>query len=156
MTIRASQRVSRASVSVNGRIIGQIGAGMLVLATVEAADTDADVQWTAAKLAGMRIFPNADKYFDLDLLQTKGQMLLVSNFTVAAETSKGRRPSLSSAAPPKKGREFFDKLVAAVCALGVPVETGEFGADMEVELVNNGPATFIVRSSPEQKGHKQE
>jgi D-tyrosyl-tRNA(Tyr) deacylase len=145
------QRVSRASVSVNGRIVGQIGAGMLVLAAVEAADTDADVQWTAAKLVGLRIFPNADKAFDLDLVQIKGQMLLVSNFTVAAETSKGRRPSLSNAAPPEKGRAYFDKLVAAVRALGVPVETGEFGADMQVELANDGPATFVLQSCSEQK-----
>jgi len=140
------QRVTRASVTVAGRTVGQIGPGMLVLAAVEAADTDAEITWTANKLATLRIFRNADKHFDLDLLQAKGQMLLVSNFTVAAETAKGRRPSLSNAAPPERGREMFDKLVAAVRGLGVPVETGEFGADMLVELANDGPVTFIVET----------
>ncbi len=140
------QRVTRASVTVEGRLITQIGPGLLVLAAVEAADTDAELHWTANKLATLRIFRNADKHFDLDLLQTKGQMLLVSNFTLAAETAKGRRPSLSSAAPPERARELFDKLVAAVRALGIPALTGEFGAHMLVELANDGPATFIVES----------
>jgi D-tyrosyl-tRNA(Tyr) deacylase len=140
------QRVSRASVTVSGRILSQIGPGMLVLAAVEAADTDPEIQWTAGKLATLRIFPNAGKNFDLDLLQSKGQMLLVSNFTVAAETATGRRPSLSNAAPPDRAREMFDKLLAAVRALGIPVQTGEFGADMLVELANDGPVTFIVET----------
>jgi len=140
------QRVTSAKVTVANEIVGQIERGMLVLASVEVTDTDAEMLWTAAKLAGLRIFQNADKYFDHDVKQINGSILLVSNFTVAAETSKGRRPGLSNAAPPELARGLFDKLVEAVKAQGVPVQTGRFGAEMAVELVNDGPATFIIRS----------
>jgi D-aminoacyl-tRNA deacylase len=142
------QRVLSAKVTVAGEVTGQISRGMLVLAAVETADTDADIQWTAQKLATLRIFqnPEADKYFDLDVKQISGSILLVSNFTVAAETAKGRRPGLSGAASPDQGRIMFDKLIDAVRAQGVPVETGRFGAEMAVELINDGPATFIVQT----------
>ncbi len=124
---------------------------MLVLAAVEAEDTEADVEWMAGKLLTLRIFRNGEKHFDLDLGQIGGGsgILLVSNFTVAAETAKGRRPSLANAAPPERGREVFEQLLAAVrrqAAGKLAVETGEFGAMMEVELVNDGPVTFIVES----------
>jgi D-tyrosyl-tRNA(Tyr) deacylase len=146
--IAVVQRVTSAKVTVAGEVVGAISRGMVVLASVETADTDAQITWMAAKLAGLRIFQNADKYFDLDIKQISGGMLLVSNFTVAAETGKGRRPGLSNAAPPEQARILFDTFVEALRAQGVQVETGRFGAEMSVEIVNDGPATFIVRSEP--------
>jgi D-tyrosyl-tRNA(Tyr) deacylase len=141
------QRVSQASVTVEGNIVGQIGPGMLVLAAVQREDTSADIAWTAAKLAGLRIFRSGEKHFDLDVKQSGGSVLLVSNFTVAANTRYGRRPSLDGAASPEMGQKLFDELVKAVAASGVGVATGQFGADMKVELVNDGPTTFLVNST---------
>ncbi|HUO07130.1 MAG TPA: D-aminoacyl-tRNA deacylase [Phycisphaerae bacterium] len=149
--IAVVQRVSRGEVTVGEETVGQIGQGLVVLASVHADDTDADVEWTANKLATMRIFSNGDKYFDLDVQQVKGAILLVSNFTVAADTRSGRRPSLSAAAPPEMGRKVFDDLVARVRGLGVAVETGRFGAEMKVEIDNAGPVTFIVDSREARK-----
>jgi D-tyrosyl-tRNA(Tyr) deacylase len=97
-------------------------------------------------LAGLRIFANGQRNFDRDVTEIGGSILLVSNFTVAADARKGRRPSLDSAADPGIGREKFDQLTAAVRALGVTVETGQFGADMKVSLVNDGPVTFLLDS----------
>lgn len=145
--IAVVQRVTEAKVDVDGETVGRIGAGLLVLAAVHRTDTDADVAWTANKLAGLRIFRNGDKYFDADVKQVGGSILLVSNFTVAAATREGRRPSFSAAAETEMGRTLFDKLVDAVRALGVPVETGKFGAEMLVSLANDGPVTVIVDSS---------
>jgi D-tyrosyl-tRNA(Tyr) deacylase len=145
--IAVVQRVSDASVVVEGETVGKIGSGLVVLAAVHRTDTDADVAWTANKLAGLRIFRNGDKYFDADVRQVGGSILLVSNFTVAADTRGGRRPSFIAAAETERGRELFDQLVAAVRALGVPVETGRFGADMLVSIVNDGPVTVIVDST---------
>ncbi len=147
--IAVVQRVLRGRVTVGGEVVGEIGVGIVVLAAVEVGDTEKDVAWMAGKLATMRIFRNgadAEKYFDWDVKQAGGSSLLVSNFTVAAETGSGRRPSLSNAAGPEKGREMFEKLVAGVRALGVEVETGRFGADMLVEMVNDGPVTLVVES----------
>lgn len=146
--IAVVQRVLQASVSVEGEVIGRIGAGMCVLAAVEAADSEAEIQWMAGKLATFRIFRGQGKHFDQDIKQIGGSILLVSNFTVAAETAKGRRPSLSGAAPPQAAEGLFNRLLTAVRAQGVPVETGRFGASMMVEITNDGPATFIVKSSP--------
>ena len=145
--IAVVQRVAEASVVVEGETVGRIGPGLLVLAAVHRADTAADVTWTANKLAGLRIFRNGDKYFDADVKQVGGSILLVSNFTVAANTREGRRPSFIAAAETERGRELFDQLVDAVRGLGVPVETGRFGADMLVSLVNDGPVTVIVDST---------
>lgn len=145
------QRVLEGRVIVDGRTVGEIGPGMVVLAAVEKDDTSVDIDWTAAKLVGLRIFRSDDgaKHFDRDVTQVDGGILLVSNFTVAGETKKGRRPSLERAAPPDRGRELFDAFVAAVRkAAGdqIRVAIGEFGADMKVELVNDGPVTFVVES----------
>lgn len=140
------QRVTQASVIVDQRIVGQIGRGMLVLAAVHRDDTDADVAFTAGKLVSLRIFPAGEKNYDLDVREIAGAILLVSNFTVAASTRHGRRPSLDAAASPETGRVIFDKLVAAVRQSGVKVETGEFGAHMRVSLDNDGPVTFLVDS----------
>ncbi len=140
------QRVTEASVSVDGKIVGQIGPGMVVLAAVQNDDTATDIEWTAQKLVGLRIFRNGGKHFDLDVKQSGGSILLISNFTVAANTRYGRRPSLDGAASPEDGRTLFEALLKAVAAAGVSTQTGEFGADMKVELINDGPVTFLVDS----------
>jgi D-aminoacyl-tRNA deacylase len=140
------QRVTEAQVSISGQVFGRIGPGMLVLAAVERGDTPADAQWVASKLVGLRIFRAGDKHFDIDVKQSGGSGLLVSNFPVAAATRKGRRPSFDPAADPADAERIFDDLVRAVQALGVQVETGQFGADMQVTSTNDGPATFVVQS----------
>jgi D-tyrosyl-tRNA(Tyr) deacylase len=140
------QRVKEAKVVVAGETVGQISHGLLVLAAVRKADTRADFQWMAGKLATLRIFRNGDKHFDLDVSQVAGSILLVSNFTVAADARKGRRPSLDNAAPPAEAEGLFNEFVDLVRATGVPVQTGRFGASMEVSLVNDGPSTFILDS----------
>jgi D-aminoacyl-tRNA deacylase len=140
------QRVSEASVTVDGQIISRIGPGLLVLAAVHAEDQSEDITWTAKKLASLRIFPDGERNFDRDVTQIGGSILLVSNFTVAGDARKGRRPSLDAAADPATGREKFNELVAAVRALEVSIETGQFGADMKVALINDGPVTFLLDS----------
>ncbi len=144
--IAVIQRVTEARVVVAGKIVGQIGPGMLALVAVAREDTADDIAWLANKLVSLRIFRDAagEKHFDRDIREVGGCILLVSNFTVAGATRKGRRPSLDAAAPPEVGRKLFDDLVAAVKATGVPVATGKFGADMQVSLTNDGPVTFIV------------
>jgi D-tyrosyl-tRNA(Tyr) deacylase len=141
------QRVTSATVRVDGQVVGQIDCGLLALVSVTKDDGAEDVAWMARKLAGLRIFRNGDKHFDLDVKQVGGKILLVSNFTVSAATRQGRRPSFDAAADPANGRKWFDALVEAVRVTGIGVETGQFGADMRVELVNDGPATFILDSS---------
>jgi D-tyrosyl-tRNA(Tyr) deacylase len=113
-------------------------------------DTDRDIEWTASKLAGLRIFRSDDvppKHFDKDVREIGGSILLVSNFTVSASTAKGRRPSLDRAAEPAVAQVMFAQLVDAVRAQQVPVETGRFAADMKISLTNDGPATFVLDSS---------
>jgi D-tyrosyl-tRNA(Tyr) deacylase len=146
--IAVIQRVTSASVTVDEKIVGQIDRGIVALVAVEMGDGDGDeqIQWMAQKLVALRIFRNEGKHFDLDVTQVGGSILLVSNFTVSAETRKGRRPSLDAAAAPAVAEGTFQRLVEAVRATGVPVQTGVFGGDMRVSLVNEGPATFIVRT----------
>ncbi len=112
-------------------------------------DTDRDLDWIAAKLAGLRIFRSEDgsKHFDRDVREIGGSILLVSNFTVSAATRQGRRPSLDRAAEPAVAETMFAKFVDIVKAQGVPVSTGQFAADMKVTLTNDGPATFVINSS---------
>ena len=144
--IAVLQRVTSAKVEVDGRNVGAIGPGLLALVAVHATDTPADVAWAAGKIAGLRIFRNGDKHFDVDVKEAGGAVLLVSNFTVAAATRHGRRPSFDAAAPPDLGRQLFDALVEAVRAEGLPVQTGVFGADMSVSLTNDGPVTVLIDS----------
>jgi len=142
------QRVSEARVTVAGEVVGSIGPGLLALAAVVRGDTDKDIDWTAAKLAVLRVFRSGEKHFDKDVKEIAGgSILLVSNFTVAASTRQGRRPSLDRAAEPAVAQAMFAKLVEATRAQGVPVATGKFAADMKVALVNDGPATFILDST---------
>lgn len=140
-------RVSSASVQVGDEMVGSIGAGLVALVAVCQDDEEFDVQWTARKLVELRIFRNGDKHFDLDVKQSNGSILLVSNFTVAAATRQGRRPSFVAAADGQKGQRLFAALVEAVRATGVPVQTGRFGADMQVYLVNDGPVTVLLNSA---------
>jgi D-aminoacyl-tRNA deacylase len=141
------QRVTEAEVSVAGKVVGRIDRGLLVLAAVTRDDTPAEAEWMAGKLATLRIFRAEGKHFEADVTQVGGAILLVSNFTVAARTRHGRRPSLDAAAEPSRAQEIFDQLVAAVSKLNIPVATGQFGGDMRVSLTNEGPATFIVDSA---------
>ena len=147
--IAVVQRVLEGKVTVAGETVGQIGPGMVVLASVCATDSPADITWTANKLASLRIFRNGEKHFDLDVAQAGGSILLVSNFTVAAATRHGRRPSFDAAAKGEPGKALFDQLVAELRSKGINVQTGRFGADMLVSIVNDGPATFIVESRGE-------
>jgi D-tyrosyl-tRNA(Tyr) deacylase len=146
--IAVVQRVTEARVTVAERTVGQIGAGLLALVSIVREDGASDIAWMTAKLTTLRIFRDAagEKHFDKSVTDVGGSILLVSNFTVAADTKKGRRPSFDGAAAPEAGRVMFDQLIAAFRATGVPVATGEFGGDMRVSLVNDGPATFIVNS----------
>lgn len=147
--IAVVQRVRRATVTVADRIAGHIDAGVVALVAIERDDAENQVKWMAEKLVRMRIFRSSDgeKHFDLDVTQIEGAgILLVSNFTVAAATSKGRRPSLDAAAAPERGKVVFDQLVEAVKLLHPRVATGEFGADMLVSLENDGPVTFILQT----------
>ena len=145
--IAVVQRVSEASVTVEGRVVGHINSGLLALVAVHKTDSPSDVTWTANKLCSLRVFRGAGKYFELDVKQVNGSVLLVSNFTVAARTRQGRRPSFDEAADPETGQRLFDELVHAVRATGLPVQTGEFGADMLVSLTNDGPVTVVIDST---------
>ncbi len=143
------QRVRHAAVEVDGQTVGRIEHGILALVAVVKGDTSAEVAWMAEKLVAMRIFRSSDgsKHFDQDVRQAGGAILLVSQFTLAADTRRGRRPSFDPAAVPEDAKRLFDELVAAVAAKGVPVATGQFAADMQVSLLNDGPVTFILDSS---------
>ena len=140
------QRVSQAKVTVHGEVVGEIGRGILALAAVAGDDDRRDLEWTAQKLVSLRIFPHEDKAFDRDVREIGGSVLLVSNFTVAADARKGRRPSFDPAAPPNLAEGMFAEFVEIVRATGVTVATGKFAADMLVSLVNDGPATFVLDS----------
>jgi D-tyrosyl-tRNA(Tyr) deacylase len=138
------QRVSRASVRVDGSVEGEIGAGLVILLGVAAGDTEADADRLAAKIAKLRVFENDEGRFDRSLLDTVGAALVVSQFTLIADTRKGNRPSFAAAAEPERARELYDRFCASLRDLGVAVETGVFGARMEVELVNDGPVTITL------------
>lgn len=141
------QRVSSASVRVEGSTVGAIRAGLLALVGVVPEDDGADVGYIAERLSTLRIFADADGRMNLSVQDVGGALLLVSQFTLAADTRRGRRPSFSGAAPPEQGKRLFDALVVLLEGGPVPVRTGEFGATMEVELVNDGPVTLILDSA---------
>ena len=138
------QRVSHAAVSVAGEEIASIGKGILALVAVEKGDTDDAARRLADRVAAYRIFSDANGKMNLSLRDVKGELLAVSQFTLAADTAAGLRPSFSSAAPPEEGRRLFD-LFVQTASQAVPVKTGRFGADMKVSLVNDGPVTFWLQ-----------
>ena len=142
------QRVSGAKVEVDGSVVGQIGAGLVVLVAVEPDDTAAQAEWLMDRLVRYRVFQDDAGRMNLSLLDTGGGMLLVPQFTLAADTSKGLRPSFTSAAPPELGRRLFDHAVASARRqLGDRVATGRFGAHMQVSLTNDGPVTFWLQTA---------
>ena len=148
------QRVLRASVRVGGEIVGDIGPGALVLAGVREGDTEDDVRYLAGKIAGMRIFADGDKHFERSVSETGGSLLVVSQFTLYADTRKGRRPSFAAAAQPTEAERLYELLVAELRGQGLRVETGRFGAMMEVEPVNDGPVTVIVDSEDRERARR--
>lgn len=144
------QRVNRASVVVDGETVGAIERGILVLLGVEQGDDEATAVRLAERTTGLRIFPDADGKMNLSLLDLgeEGGLLVISQFTLAADTRKGRRPGFTTAAPPEVAEPLYDRFAAAAEAAGTTVQTGRFAADMQVELVNDGPVTFLLELKP--------
>lgn len=140
------QRVSSASVTVDGAVAGRIGAGLLVLLGVGKGDTEADAETLARKIVELRVFQDEAGRMNLSVKDTGGALLVVSQFTLYGDTRKGRRPSFDLAAPPEEARRLYERFVEAARAQGVAVETGVFQAMMSVSLVNEGPVTFLVES----------
>lgn len=141
------QRVKEASVTIDGAVKSQIGAGLLVLLGVGVEDSDEDMEYLVGKLVRMRIFDDADGVMNLDVQQVGGEVLVVSQFTLLASTRKGNRPSYIQAAPEAVSRPMYERFTARVSELiGREVQTGEFGADMQVALINDGPVTIWVDS----------
>jgi len=138
------QRVISASVVVDGRTTGEIGHGILVLLGVEKGDAEAHADWLAEKIAGLRIFCDEAGKMNRSIQETGGSMLVVSQFTLAGNCTKGKRPSFDTAAPPEEGKRLYEYFVQAARRAGLPVETGIFQADMQVSLINDGPVTFIL------------
>lgn len=140
------QRVSEASVKVDGQVIGEIATGLLVLLGVERDDSSVDVDKLLHKVSRYRIFPDDAGKMNLNVEQAGGQLLVVSQFTLAAETHKGLRPGFSSAAAPELAEALYEEFVDKAKAQGLGTQTGEFGADMKVALINDGPVTFWLAS----------
>ena len=140
------QRVTTAKVTVNNQDIGKIDTGIMALVAVEKADTEKDAQRLLERILNYRIFADSDDRMNLSLRDINGGLLLVPQFTLAADTQKGNRPSFISAAPPEKGRKLFDYLQQLAKQTYPNVEFGQFGADMQISLVNNGPVTFTLRT----------
>lgn len=141
------QRVTRASVEVEGQMVGRIDVGLLVLLGMAKGDSEADVQYIVQKIQTLRIFPDAQNKMNRTILDVGGSILLVSQFTLLGDTTKGRRPGFDQAATPGEANVLYERVGAALRARGVSVEMGVFGADMNVELLNNGPVTFILDSA---------
>jgi len=138
------QRVSGAQVTVDGAVAGEIGRGLCVLLGVARGDGAAEAERLAGRVARLRVFPDEDGRFDRSLLDVHGAALVVSQFTLIADTAKGNRPSFSEAAPPAEAERLYERFCDALRDLGVQVETGVFGALMKVELVNDGPVTIVL------------
>ncbi|MGQ9586044.1 MAG: D-aminoacyl-tRNA deacylase [Anaerolineae bacterium] len=149
------QRVNHAAVLVDGRTVGQIGAGFLVLLGIKEGDDEEDARYLAQKIAHLRVFPDADGKFNLSLLDTGGEALVVSQFTLYADTRKGRRPSFSHAALPEVAEPMVERFVELLAAEGVPVQTGRFQAMMQVRLENDGPVTIWLDSEDRYRPRRQ-
>jgi D-aminoacyl-tRNA deacylase len=141
------QRVSRARVTVGAKITGEIARGLLVFFGVGDDDTEADADYLAEKITGLRVFEDGDGKMNLCLSQAEGSMLVVSQFTLYGDVRRGKRPSFDHAAPPEKARQLYEYFVEKVRATGLVCETGVFQAMMQVELVNDGPVTILLDSS---------
>lgn len=147
--IAVVQRVSRASVSVDGDLVSEIGAGLLVLLGVSVNDTPEDAAWLAKKIAGLRMFRAPEGQPERSVLEIGGEVLAVSQFTLLGNCRKGRRPSFTRAAPGPAAEALYEEFCARLRELGVPVGTGRFGAMMDVSLLNDGPYTLLVQSPSE-------
>jgi len=140
------QRVTGASVSVDSEVVGRIDQGLVVFVGVANGDTEKDAQYLAQKTASLRIFPDEEGRFNLSILDIKGELLVVSQFTLLADTRKGRRPSFIEAAPPVQAEKIFERFVEQTRATGLKVETGRFQQYMQVEIHNDGPVTILLDS----------
>lgn len=149
------QRVSRAEVRVDGASIARIGRGLLVLVGVERGDDERDASFLARRTANLRIFADDAGRMNRSVVELGGAILAVSQFTLAASTRKGRRPSFAGAAEPEEGERVYERYVADLRRLGVPVETGRFGAMMEVDSVNDGPVTLLLDPPTEQQRDRE-
>ncbi len=138
------QRVSRACVTVNGAVTGEIGTGFVVLVGFTHSDQDEQLQWMADKIAGLRVFADENGKMNRDLRASTGRVLVVSQFTLYGDVRKGRRPSFVAAAPPEQAERLYGLFLEALRERGLPVASGVFGAMMDVELVNDGPVTLII------------
>jgi D-aminoacyl-tRNA deacylase len=138
------QRVSEARVSVGGAVVGEIGTGLVVLVGIARSDAAGEAERLAGKVSRLRVFEDELGKFDRSLVDVRGAALVVSQFTLIADTPKGNRPSFTEAAPPEQAEPLYDRFCAALAAEGVPVERGVFGARMAVELVNDGPVTIVL------------
>lgn len=141
------QRVSEASVTIGGDVVGRIGRGLLVLLGVAGGDHETDARWLAEKTAGLRLFEDAAGKMNLALAEVGGAMLVVSQFTLLGDCRRGRRPSFAAAAPPEVAERLYEVFVEAVRAAGIEVATGRFRQTMQVSLVNDGPVTLIIDST---------
>lgn len=146
------QRVTSARVDVDGRTVGAIGPGLLVLVCAVPADTDTDADRLVDRLLALRVFADAEGKMNLDLKTVGGGLLLVPQFTLAADTRKGTRPGFSRAAPPELGRQLFDRVLASAGQRHAPVAAGVFGAHMQVSLTNDGPVTLWLDTAPTANG----
>jgi D-tyrosyl-tRNA(Tyr) deacylase len=145
--IAVIQRVSESTVKIEGQIKGQIGTGLMVLLGIEEADGSEDIEWLSKKIVNLRIFPDENEVMNRSILEGLGDILLISQFTLHASTKKGNRPSYIKAAKPDIAIPLYEKFISYLEKdLGKPIQTGEFGADMKVALVNDGPVTIIMDS----------
>lgn len=142
------QRVSRAAVTIAGRVAGTIGPGFCLLVGFHVGDGPDQVDWMAAKVAGLRLFADPEGKMNLSLGDVGGAVLVISQFTLYGDAEKGRRPSFITAARPEVAIPLYQRFIAALGAQGLPVESGEFGADMQVEILNDGPVTLILERNP--------
>lgn len=140
------QRVTSASVEVDGEIVGQIQHGLMVLLGIAKGDDELDIRYLIDKIRGLRIFSDEQGKMNRSLSDVEGAVLLVSQFTLVGRTSNGRRPSFDEAAPPDLAKRLYEQLIGGLCAAGTQVETGVFGAHMQVSLINDGPVTFMLDS----------
>ena len=150
--IAVVQRVASARVMVDEQVVGAIGVGFLALIGAVSGDSTTDVEYVEKRLATLRLFADEDGRMNRSIDEINGGLLIVSQFTLAADTRKGRRPSFSRALAPELAEPMIDDLVARLCARGLHVETGDFGANMQVELVNDGPVTVVLDSRAPRRG----
>ena len=144
--IAVIQRCSRGKVTVSEKVVGEIDNGLVILLGVQKGDTEKDADFLVNKISGLRIFSDENDKMNLSIKDVNGSALVISQFTLCGDTKKGRRPSFVNAAPPEDGNRLYEYFMSEMKKDGVPLESGEFGAMMDVELVNNGPVTFVLNS----------